>query len=131
MRSLDLLPFGLLLSAAACSSGSSSKGGAPVIDSLQVPSQFSVSGNAYEVQGTLTFHDDTGQVDAMRERIPSYQLDSTVTLSPAQSQGTVQLTLGFQAQTAVPSGTQVEIDVTLVDSTGAESAVQTQTVTVP
>jgi hypothetical protein len=131
MRSTQILPFVALLATAACSSGSSSKAGAPVIDSLSLPSQFTVSGSTYSVQGPLTFHDSAGEVTEMHERIPTYQLDSTVALSPAQAQGTVTVELGFQAQQAIASGTKVEIDVSLIDSTGAESPVQAQTITVP
>jgi hypothetical protein len=131
MRTTDLLSFVALLATAACSSGSSSKGGAPTIDSLTLPPQFSVSGTTYSVQGPLTFHDDGAQVTEMHERIPTYQLDSTVALNPAQAQGTVTVELGFQAQQTIPSGTKVEIDVSLIDSTGVESAVQAQTITVP
>jgi hypothetical protein len=132
MRSFTLLPFVALLASAACACGSSSsKSGSPVIDSLTLPSQFTVSGTTYTVQGSLVFHDDGAEVTAMHERIPSYQLDSQVTMTPAQAQGTAQVELGFQMQTAVPSGTKVEIDVSLIDSTGAESAAQAQTITVP
>lgn len=131
MRSTHLPSFVALLAVAACSSGSSSKGGSPTIDSLTLPSQFSVSGTTYSVQGPLTFHDSGGEVTGMHERIPTYQLDSTVALNPAQAQGTITVELGFQAQQAIPSGTQVEIDVSLIDSTGAESAVKSQTITVP
>jgi hypothetical protein len=131
VRTTHLLSFVALLAVTACSSGSSSKSGAPTIDSLTLPTQFSVSGTTYSVQGPLTFHDDGAQVTSMHERIPTYQLDSTVALNPAQAQGTVTVELGFKAQQTIPSGTKVEIDVSLIDSTGAESAVQAQTVTVP
>lgn len=130
MRSFSLLSFAVLASTVACSSGSSPKG-APVIDALQVPSQFSVSGTTYSVTGTMTFHDDSAPITGLHEKIPSYQLDSTVALSAPTSQGTAQVELGFQAQQAIPSGTQVEIDVSLVDSTGGESPVQANTITVP
>jgi hypothetical protein len=115
----------------ACSSGSSSKGPGPIIDSIQVPSSFTVSGGTYEVQGTLTFHDSGSSVTALRERIPAYSLDSQVALSSSASQGTMQVTLGFQAQGTVASGTQVEIDVSLIDAQGSESSVEVEQVTVP
>jgi hypothetical protein len=119
------------LSAVACSSGSSSKGGTPVIDSVQLPSTFTVNGSTYEIVGTLTFHDDGGTVTALHERIPSYSLDSQVALSPAVAGGTMQVTLGFTAQGTVASGTQVQIDVSLIDAQGNESNVEVQDVSVP
>jgi hypothetical protein len=121
-----------VLSGLACSCGSSSsKGGGPVIDSVQLPSKFTVNGGAYEVVGTLTFHDDGASVTALHERIPTYSLDQQVAITPAAAGGTMQVTLGFTATGTVASGTQVEIDVSLVDAQGNESNVEAQQVAVP
>jgi hypothetical protein len=127
------LALPLALSAVACSgpASSSSSSEAPVIDNLQVPSTFTVSGTQYSVQGTITFHDNSADITTLHERIPAYSLDSTVAITGATEQGTAQIILGFVATSAVASGTQVEIDVSLIDANGKESNVETEMIGVP
>jgi predicted oxidoreductase (fatty acid repression mutant protein) len=120
------------LSTAGCSSSASTATSSdPVIDSLQVPATFTVSGTQYSVTGTITFHDDSAVITTLHEKIPAYQLDSTVSITGASEQGTAQILLGFVATSAVASGTNVEIDVSLIDADGKESNVEVETIAVP
>ena len=131
----SIIPFGLVLAATALacssSSGGGSSSGGPTIDSISLPSTFTVTGTQYVVQGTITFHDNSAAVTGLREKIPAYGVDDTITVPGVQGNGNAQVTLGFQATAAVASGTVVEIDVSLVDANGAESNVEPEQITVP
>ena len=114
----------------ACSCSSpSAPSTQPVIDSLTLPPSFTVAGNQYSVQGTITFHDAKGSVTSLHEKIPTYGLDQTVTIGGVGSPATV--VLGFVASSPVASGTQVEIDVSVIDDNGVESNVEVEKVSVP
>jgi hypothetical protein len=125
----------LSLPVAACSSSSSGgkgSGSGPVIDSVDVPTTFTVTGLQYEVQGTLTFHDDGATVTQLHEAIPVYSIDSKINVTgSAQGQTSAQILLGFQATAAVASGTVVEIDVSVIDDNNVESNVEKEQITVP
>jgi hypothetical protein len=113
--------------ACACSSPSKPSS-VPVIDDLQLPATFSVSGTTYSVQGTITFHDTGSTVTGLHEKIPTYGLDQTASVSATSP---AVIVLGFQSSSAVASGTQVEIDVSLVNADGVESNVEVKQVSVP
>jgi hypothetical protein len=125
----------IALPVALCSCSSSSGGShpssQPVIDDLTLPATFTASGSTYTAQGTITFHDPSAAVTGLREKIPSYNLDSTISLSGAGEQGTATIEVGFVAPSAVTSGTQVEIDISLIDANGGESNVEVEQVSVP
>ena len=130
---VSFAPFALLL--VACGSSSSGGGGSssqPVIDSIDVPGTFSVSGTTYSVTGTLTYHDDGASVTQLHEKIPAYSLDSKITISGASGgAATATVELGFQAASALASGTVVEIDVSVLDDNNVESNVEVEQITVP
>lgn len=119
--------------AAACSSGGggSSSPNGPVIDDISLPSTFTVSGNSYTVQGTMTYQDDTGTVTQLHEKIPSLSLDSTIPIQGVQGSTSATLELGFTAASPVASGTVVEIDVSVIDDNNVESNVEVEQITVP
>lgn len=128
----SFIALALAAVSAGCSSSSSGPAGAPVIDSLDVPSSFTVNGTEYSVSGTLTFHDDTGTVTQLHEKIPAYNLDNTSVISGASAgQTTATVLLGFTDSAAVASGTVVEIDVSVLDDNNVESNVEVEQVTVP
>ena len=131
MSFFNRLPIAFALSVVACSSGGSGPSSQPVIDTLSVPTSFTVSGTAYTVQGTITYHDDSATVTQLHEVIPTFGLDTTTTIQGAQGSGTAQIELGFQATQAIPSGTQVEIDVSVLDDNNVESNVEVEQITVP
>jgi hypothetical protein len=125
------LPALLSIVACACSSASAPSS-QPVIDSITLPPSFTVSnGTQYSATGTITFHDTSVAITAMREKIPSYNLDADVALSGAGEQGTATILVGFQAPSAIASGTTIEIDISLVDANGVESNVEVEQISVP
>jgi len=124
------LPFALVTVACSSSNSSSSKPSGPTITNIQVPPTFTVSGTQYSVQGTLTYEDDSAAITTLHEKIPMYNLDSTDAASLPES-GTAEIVLGFVSSAAPASGTQVQIDVSLIDANGNESNVETVTVGVP
>jgi hypothetical protein len=121
----------LALVAAACSSSnSSSKPAGPTITSIQLPSTFTVSGTQYSVTGTMTYEDDVAAITTLHEQIPMYDLDTTDAVSLPES-GSAQVLLGFVASAAPASGTQVQIEVSIIDANGNESNVESETISVP
>jgi len=123
------IPLAALV-AVACSSGSSSHASdAPVLDPVTLPATFTVSGNKYTVQAAITYHDATAAVTTLHEKLPAYALDTEIAL-PAQSVDAT-IVVGFEASSAVPSGTQVEVDLSVIDADGHESSVQAQDAAVP
>jgi hypothetical protein len=133
MRRVTFLCVVLAAGAVACS-GTSGGGGTasgPVIDSVSLPTTFTVSGDQYTVQGTISFHDDSAQVTQLREQIPTYGVDTKITVPGVEGAGNAQVTLGFQATASVASGTVIELDVSLLDANGAESNVEAEQITVP
>jgi hypothetical protein len=113
-----------------CSSSSSS--GGPVIDSLQVPSTFGVSGLVYTAQGTISYHDNSAAVTTLHTKIPLYSLDAKSNIMDSTQTATNSpIILGFQSPNMVASGTKVEIDVSVIDANGAESNVEVEQIAVP
>ncbi|HEY1691449.1 MAG TPA: hypothetical protein VGG39_04785 [Polyangiaceae bacterium] len=133
MRRVTFLSVVVAAGAIACSSTSDGggTGTGPVIDSVSLPTTFTVSGDQYTVQGTISFHDDGAQVTQLREQIPTYGVDTKITVPGVQGAGNAQVTLGFQATAPVASGTVIELDVSVLDANGAESNVEAQQITVP
>ncbi len=119
-----------LLTVACSSSNSSSKPSGPTITSVQVPSTFTVSGNEYTVQGTITWEDDSAVITTLQEQIPMYNLSQPTSQSLPES-GTASLLIGFETSAPPASGTQIVIDVSLIDANGNESNVESVTVGVP
>jgi hypothetical protein len=123
-----------LLAPAAGLSGcsSSSSGGGPVIDNLQVPSTFTVAGLVYTSQGTISYHDNSAAVTTLHTKIPLYTLDAkSNVMSGTQTATNSPIVLGFQSPNMVASGTKVEIDVSVIDANGAESNVVVEHIAVP
>jgi hypothetical protein len=122
----------LTLVTVACSSNSSSPtpSNGPTITSIQVPSTFTVSGTQYSVTGTMTYQDNSAVITTLHEKIPMYDLDTTDAATLPES-GTASVLLGFVTSAAPASGTQVVIDVSLIDANGTESNVESVTVSVP
>lgn len=134
MRRVTFLSLVLAAGAVACSGTSGGGGGTgsgPVIDSVSLPTTFTVSGDQYTVQGTISFHDDGAQVTQLREQIPTYGVDTKISVPGVEGAGNAQVTLGFQATAAVASGTVIELDVSILDANGAESNVEAEQITVP
>ena len=130
------LRFALLASLAlvACSSGggsSSSKGSPPVITTLQLPSTFTVSNGDYTAQGTIAFQAGSAAITTLHEKIPAYNLDSTEAVPSIGNTGMAEIIVGFVSSATIASGTQVQIDVSLIDANGNESNVETEQVSVP
>jgi hypothetical protein len=134
VRLIHALPTAALLAVggglSGCSSSSSSSD-APVIDGLQVPSTFTVSGMLYEVTGTISYHDNGAAVTMLHTKIPLYSLDAKSNVMGMQQATNSPIVLGFQAPNMVASGTKVEIDVSVIDANGAESNVVVEHIAVP
>lgn len=126
--------FTALLASAAGLNGcsSSSSGGGPVIDNLQVASTFAVSGLVYTSQGTISYHDKGAAVTTLHTKIPLYSLDAKSNIvNGAETATNSPIVLGFQSPNMVASGTKVEIDVSVIDANGAESNVEVEQIAVP
>jgi ABC-type glycerol-3-phosphate transport system substrate-binding protein len=133
MWRVTFLSLVMAAGAVACSgsSGGGGTGSGPVIDSVSLPTTFTVSGDQYTVQGTISFHDDGAQVTQLREQIPAYGVDTKITVPGVEGAGNAQVTLGFQTTSPVASGTVIELDVSILDANGSESNVEAQQITVP
>jgi hypothetical protein len=99
----------------------------PVIDDVQMPATATIgaSGN-YEVQGLLSFHDDDNAVVKLRIFVPLVSQTFEYNASTALDRGTMALAVQFAPQT--PKG-PVDYEVSLVDSSGLESASRKLSVT--
>ncbi len=102
-------------------------GAAPVIDDLQMPAAATVSADGYfDVDGTISFHDDGGVVSKIRIFIPAVQQTYEFAADAGLSRATVALQVKFAPIT--PKGI-VEYDVSLVDAGGMSSEARKQMVT--
>src|SRR3954466_909445 len=107
--------------------GCGGAGAAPGIDDLQMPASATVGADGYfDVDGTISFHDDGGLVNKIRIFIPAVQQTYEFSAEGALSRGTVALQVKFAA--APPKGT-VEYDVILVDAAGVSSDASKRMVT--
>jgi hypothetical protein len=119
-----------LLTLGACSSSSSGSstpsGPPPVIDSLDVPATATQTNGMYTVQGTIKFHDDTDIVNAIHISVPATKTDLHQSIPNAQKNeiGAV-LLLEFAG---APKG-DLTFQVSVLDSSGRESAATTKTIT--
>jgi hypothetical protein len=106
--------------------GCSSVATAPVIDDLQMPSTATVGSDGYfDVNGTISFHDDSGVVNKIRIYIPAVLQTYEFAAEAGASRATVALQVKFAA--ATPKGA-IEYDVSLLDATGVPSEARKQTV---
>jgi hypothetical protein len=128
-----LLPL-ILLTLASCSfpqgnsngsSGSPAAGGKfnakPVIDAVSLPEGATPVGSVYLLQGSISCHDDDDAVHAVNVRIPA--IGHTVSI-PAGDRARIESEpLTVQLPTDIPLGGRgaTELDVTVVDTQGAES----------
>lgn len=100
---------------------------APVIDDVQMPATATIgAGGDYEVKGLLSFHDDDNAVIKLRINVPLVMQTFEYAANTALDRGTLSLTVHFAPQT--PKG-PVDYEVSLVDSTGLESASRKLSVT--
>jgi hypothetical protein len=119
----------LAIPVAGCSSTSTSSPKPPVIDNLQLPASVTGSANVYTIQGTISFHDDDDQVTTLHVKIPNTNIDNKDAVTPASTGTNVALKLVLTTASPVSPGTVIEIDISLIDQAGAESAVLQEHVT--
>ena len=130
----------LAVAVGACSSSSSSKAD-PVIDNLNMPATASVSTvqttsgpqQAYEITGTLEYHDDSENVASFQVHVvsPSGFADGQPVAfpTPLASKGTVAPVLAIPAGNGLSAGTVINYQVTIQSASGLNSAPSSATLT--
>jgi hypothetical protein len=129
----------LAIAAGACSSSSSKS--VPVIDNLNMPATASVSTvqttsgpqQAYEITGTLDYHDDSESVVSFQVHVvsPSNFADGKPVdfPQPFASKGTVAPILAIPAGNGLSAGTVINYQITIQSASGLNSAPSSETLT--
>jgi len=121
-RLLFVLPFVVL----ACSDSADSSGGpppnrAPVIDSLDAPTDVVASGGKYTMTLILKFHDDDKDaVTKLRLQIPAGKFDETTSIQGAVPEA-AGATLSLQLDAATVPANTYDLQISVFDSVGHES----------
>lgn len=131
MRLVLVSAFALFVAGCSSSGGSSSAPAnkAPIVDDLQMPQAVAAdaTGN-FVIVAPISYHDEDGTVDWVRMVVPllpaTNREQKIATNKTKSGTGKLQLTLS-----GVPKGTAVEIDVSVLDNAGLESAVLKTNVT--
>lgn len=121
-RLLFALPFLVFACGDSSDSGTSPPPNrAPVIDSLDAPTEVTASGGKYTVTLVLKFHDDDNDaVDKLRLQIPAGKFDQTTPIQGAVPQA-AGATLSLQLDAATVPANTYDLEVSVFDSLGHES----------
>lgn len=128
--SLPAAMFGMLALALAAAGCTAAANDAPIIDYVESPLVVSARNGAYEIPISIGFHDnDQEVVTHVRYRVaPSFEavVDIEAPISTRQS---ADVTLKFPAASCKGEQRQRALEITIIDSRGAESRVLPRSIT--